>query len=258
MPSQFDWLTNGANYNFNPNYGFGQVDALAAVSMAAEWQLLPEEEDPLVAVQGNLNAQIPDGVAGSLTYDFTMPSQQNVDYVVEYAELSINASHSEISDIQIVITSPSGTSIRLPRPYLQDPEADYFISINRLDHIFGLQCFRGERAPGNWRVTVSDVLTNGETGILESLELVVYGYNGLLKPRIENWDEAIAQSTEPYEMFIDGANFNESSVVILTHPVVGTRAGFVQLHQRRSVVFYCSGFVLGSNGYFFFDSSSKR
>ena len=87
----------------------------------------------------------------------------------------------------------------------------------------GFQAFRGERAAGNWRVTVSDVLTNGDSGVLESLELKVYGYTGLPQPRIEDWDEAIAESNVPYEMVLQGANFNETSVVPLDHPVVGTR-----------------------------------
>jgi kexin len=222
-PSQFQWMTNAANYDFNPNYGFGQVDALAAITMAREWQQLPQEQDPLVVVQGNLTDQLPDGIAGNLTYNFALPSTTNVDFIIEYVELRVAVSHTEISDIQISLTSASGTQVSLPRPYLQDPDADYYEPINGFDHILGIQAYRGERAAGNWTLSISDILSNGQTGVVESVELRVYGYNGLLQPRIEDWDEAIAESSAPYEMTLVGANFNQSSVVLLDHSVVGTR-----------------------------------
>ena len=42
-PNDADWTTNGAGLSINHKYGFGAVDASAAVDAALSWKNLPDE-----------------------------------------------------------------------------------------------------------------------------------------------------------------------------------------------------------------------
>ena len=65
-PSHPDWVEGAShygdankNYRYNPYYGFGVVDAGAAVALAEEWVLLPPMETDVVE-SGEIDISIPD------------------------------------------------------------------------------------------------------------------------------------------------------------------------------------------------------
>ena len=211
--SQGEWFTNAAGLPYNPNYGFGNVDAEQAVLMAQSWRPLPEELNPVVD-QVDVEREIPDGVTTGIDTTMQLVTDPRVDYVIEYAELRIRADHDDISDLRIRVTSPSGTQISVPRPVYSSAD---------MDHILGFQCFRGEKAAGNWTVSVADLISEN-TGILERLELTVYGYDASRLPFISSLSNpALAVQDSSFDMYIYGSNFEEISVAILQHPIIGER-----------------------------------
>ena len=70
-PNDEAWQTNGAGLSINHKFGFGMVDAAAAVSAAKNWQALGEE----VAIRSStiaVNEQLPDDDATGFTSTFTV------------------------------------------------------------------------------------------------------------------------------------------------------------------------------------------
>ena len=61
-PDDPDWTTNGAGYHVNHKYGFGRVDAAAAVAAASHWSNLPTETS--VESENSPGLAIPKGPVG--------------------------------------------------------------------------------------------------------------------------------------------------------------------------------------------------
>lgn len=115
FPEQQDWRFNGAkNWNggglhVNDNYGYGIVNAHAAVRLAETWQLqsTAANEASLTAGKqfGRRGLAIPDR-RGSVR-QITLPMANGL--LVNHAELDIKINHTAIEDLAIALVSPTGT-----------------------------------------------------------------------------------------------------------------------------------------------------
>jgi len=156
------WSQNGAGKWVNHKYGFGVVDAAAAVSMAQGWTNVGAE---VSAGSGTINVgqTIPDNNAAGITSSFTM----GADIRMESVEVVFSATHTSRGHLQVVLTSPAGT-----RSVLAERRADTgdhysawtFSTVRNWD----------ESSKGTWTLTVSD-LTSGTTGTFGSWAMNVYG-----------------------------------------------------------------------------------
>lgn len=109
-----DWATNGAGFHVNHKYGFGMIDATAAVNAAkAHKNLSPQQTATSNVV--TVNTPIPDytvnGVGVSST--FTIASSITVEKVL----ITVNINHPTSGDLEIILTSPSGTESYLSTPH---------------------------------------------------------------------------------------------------------------------------------------------
>jgi Ca2+-binding RTX toxin-like protein len=182
------WQTNGSqNWNgggmhVSHDYGYGEVDALAAVRLAETWntqQTLGNEfrlTTPLES--GALNRAITDGQGAGISHSLTMGA---VDILAEHVEVKVNLSHARPGDLILKLISPSGTeSILMNRPGKAPGSAATdrgnadFNGQNTLSYVFGTTLLRGEAVQGNWTLQVIDSVT-GDTGTLNSWSLNVYG-----------------------------------------------------------------------------------
>lgn len=103
---------NGGGLHSSDDYGFGNVDALAAVRLAETWTELDtrHNEVSLAAFSGVLNQSIPD--QGRLTSSVTLAD----DIEIEHVEVTIDFAHEQLGDLQVVLTGPDGTkSVLLDR-----------------------------------------------------------------------------------------------------------------------------------------------
>lgn len=166
-----DWTTNGAGFWINHKYGFGQVDATAAVVAAQTWGSLPEA---LVLTTGTLpvNLAIPDNDPSGVTAEFTM--QNNL--TLEHVEVIFDARHTYRGDLQIILESPSGTQSVLADLRNDDGE-DYFDQTTGMKWRFMTVRNWGESSLGTWRIYVSDLGEN-DVGTFVSWEIVFYGTGG--------------------------------------------------------------------------------
>ncbi len=173
---------NGGGMHVSHDYGYGEVDARAAVRLAETWntqQTLSNEyslSSPLES--GVLNRAIADGQGAGISHSLTMGK---VDLLAEHVEVKVSLSHSRPGDLILKLISPSGTeSILMNRPgkapgsAASDRGDADFAGEKTLNYVFDTALLRGEAVQGNWTLQVIDSVT-GDTGTLNSWSLNVYG-----------------------------------------------------------------------------------
>lgn len=167
-PSNASWKTNGAGHWFSDAYGFGMIDAAAAVGLARTWTRLPPQARFGSPLQG-VNLAIPDnnptGVASTLTVAGSRIRR------LEWVDLSFSASdHRYSGDLRIVLTSPSGTEQVLAEPHLCSGRCTPYGGWR-----FGIAHYLDEPADGVWKISVQD-LAAVDTGTFQSWQLTLYGH----------------------------------------------------------------------------------
>jgi Ca2+-binding RTX toxin-like protein/subtilisin-like proprotein convertase family protein len=159
-----DW--NGIGMHYSHDFGFGMVDARAAVRMAESW--VSEGNDPVLAYQTiTSTGSIPD--RGKMIFNFDMTWRGNVteDVNVEQVMVNLKLNHPRWSDLVVTLTSPSGTSsVLLDRPGVRDGTAylDNPSGQVRFDNDLMSVHFRGEHSSGVWQLMVEDK-ADGMAGI---------------------------------------------------------------------------------------------
>jgi subtilisin-like proprotein convertase family protein len=157
------WSVNKAGYHINHKYGFGAVDANAAVSLAKSWTSVPSElttSSPVILV----NKAIPDNSATGVSSSFTLGKN----YQLEHVEIVFNATHSRAADLEIVLTAPSGTKSTLATTHANTSFGNYS------DWVFSTVRNWGELSAGKWTLTVRDK-AGGTAGTFVNWQLRVYG-----------------------------------------------------------------------------------
>lgn len=168
-PSNADWTVNGAGLNINHNYGFGVVNADAAVRLAKTWTNLGVEETHVSSLI-TVNTAIPDnnttGVSSITTIAGSTISK------VETIEITFSSTnHAYSGDLEITLTNvTTGTISRLSERHFCVGS-----SCSTLDGwVFSSVRHLGEAADGDWMLTVKD-LAALDTGTFQSWRINFYG-----------------------------------------------------------------------------------
>ena len=143
-------VVNGAN-NWHSNYfGFGIIDALAAVNAAESWNLVGPERS-VTQSSPTLNLPIPDDATQPVTS--TVEINAPDDMAIESVYLYLKLEHSSRGHLQVKLTSPSGTeSIISPgrRPEnTQHSEIGWWQMMS--------VTFWGEQPNGQWTLSLLDM-----------------------------------------------------------------------------------------------------
>lgn len=166
-PTDSDWVQNAAGKWVNHKYGFGLVDATAAVNLARTWTNVAPEEvlaSPMIQV----NQPIPDNNAVGVSSVATLGTLVGS---IEHVEVRVQIQHPAPQDLEIILTSPSGTQSVLANPGGMLFYGDYS------DWVFTSTRHWGESSAGDWTLTVRD-RASGTTGTLQSWQITVYGTQG--------------------------------------------------------------------------------
>lgn len=174
------WVENAAGYAHNNLYGFGRVDAGAAVAMAITYtNPMPEQRFTDWVAAGSragedsLALPVPDNSAAGVSYTLQVIEEMTVEGVqfafdIANPELRTNSFPSQTTagiDLAIEVTSPSGTTSVLlsSKQAIADPSIDFATGYNEgyilKNSVFLSNAFYGESAQGTWNVRVVD--TNG-------------------------------------------------------------------------------------------------
>jgi subtilisin-like proprotein convertase family protein len=165
--SDSDWARNGAGFWFNHKYGAGLINASDAVRLAKNWSNLGTMTSVSVPLS-SLPATIRDNNASGLVKYFDTRSLSGLR--VEHATVTTDIAHPSRGELEIQLTSPSGTTSRLAEKhtsYVYDP-ADY------PDWTFSTVHNWGEDSRGLWKLKIADRVS-GNTGTLNSATLTLYG-----------------------------------------------------------------------------------
>jgi len=184
-PDDDDWSENGAEYHVNHKYGFGAIDAEAAVDLAGDWTSVGEEisvgKQQLVDRHiPNYDPEDPQSLSSRITID---PED---DMTVEWVEVEFEATHNYIGQLEIVLISPDGTESVLAETH---GNGLYTGDDDSYDWTFTSARHWGESAVGEWKLQVSDKdeRNPSDDNFWNSWELNIYG----TKPTVS------VEATEP-------------------------------------------------------------
>ncbi len=173
---QGDWFANGAdNWNgggasFHLSYGYGLVNAHAAVRMAEAWEHLPgaaktsDNELSFSYDAGGLPVALDQGTTVEATIDVTQ------DMRIEWIGVDIDIDYSWAEDLQIWLVAPDGTEFQLFNQY------DVHSSDLEIDWTFGVEAARGMSSEGEWTLRLVDAEPNlTSSGVLNDFALNFHG-----------------------------------------------------------------------------------
>jgi len=161
-----NWQGTVDGIRHSDSYGFGVVDAKAAVEAAKTWtSVAPEVEVATETIV--VNRPIPEG--------FPRDSKVTIaeDINVEWVEVIFDAEHPYPGDLEIELISPSGMKSRLVNP--SDLSQDDLGNREAYEN-WVLTSVRhwGESSQGEWKLVVRDK-ASGYSGEWKSWQLKVYG-----------------------------------------------------------------------------------
>jgi hypothetical protein len=165
------WLTNAAGFKFHNWYGFGMVDASAAVNMARTYTLgqLGTFVDTGFISSPTLDLAIPDASVAGATSTLTVPA--NAVQVIEAVQIRVSATHSFIGVLGIELVSPSGKRSVLKNIF------DGFGGSSDLNGMVLLSnAFYGEDPAGVWTIKVVDADASLDAGRLTNWSIRVFGH----------------------------------------------------------------------------------
>lgn len=158
------WTTNAAGFKFHNWYGFGLVDANAAVMQAKTYDisLLPYSETKDIAgnwlySSGTINQTIP---------DYSATGTQNLISVIhkitiEAVQIQVSVTHPQVGDLGFELTSPSGT-----KSILMNVNNGMYNNQNLTNAVFLSNAFLGESSEGNWTLKVLDGWSSGAGSLI--------------------------------------------------------------------------------------------
>ena len=231
-PSNTGWVEGApqygsatGRYEFNHEYGFGVVDAGAAMDLAAGWTSLPQLTEKTQA-SGDVRLAVPDlpssGTPTTVTSSITMGS--GVQFT-EFVSIRPSLTAAAFRDLQIELESPSGKVSVLSPYFLVGPgECRSLYSILpgkcNLDGFmrFGSAKHLGEDPAGVWTLRIADHVDGGADARLNSWSLTIYGH----------------RSTPAAPAIASVADGSEALTVAWTAPT-NTGASGVTAHDVRSI-----------------------
>ncbi len=177
-PTDPGWIPSVDGLAHNHKYGFGVVDAAAAVARAASWTSVGGS-DRLKTCEMPARVPsiaIPDPRAGQpmvpATDAMVVPPTCDI-AEIEFVELTLTAAHTYSGDLKIRLTSPTGSISELANARLcpgtgSNPCGAY------VDWTFGSVRHLGEVAAGTWTLELTDMAPL-DAGSLDRWSLRIHG-----------------------------------------------------------------------------------
>lgn len=158
-----DW--NGGGMHRSNDYGFGLIDARAATRMAESWTAsygTPHTDANAQWVTSNTLTNLWTYDLSTTTLNFTVGSNVKTDWVV----LNLDFIHINLADLEITLTSPTGTQATLLN----------HAGVGFADNVFTLTTpdFMGENSAGIWTLSIKDTVALN-SGLIYSAALQVEG-----------------------------------------------------------------------------------
>lgn len=162
---QDGWIQNDADFYFHNWYGFGSVNADAAIAMAATYTSDWGNMTRTSTSSSNLSLSIPDNSSIGVENIINV----NSELTIEAVQIMVDIDHTVIGDLGIELTSPSGTKSQLMMInsgiYQTDIKNNPLLS----------NAFYMEGAKGDWRIKVIDG-AGDDVGTLNRWTVNIFGH----------------------------------------------------------------------------------
>ena len=203
-PSDSSWNINGAGHDVSHKYGFGAVDAGAAVALAENWVTLDDETNfthgPFIEYES-----IPDGDSNWTEFSFNT----TLELQLESVDVIVDINHTYRGDLDIVLVSPSGTE-----SWLAEEHSDGGNHYN--NWLFNTVHNWGESSLGEWALKVRDT-SSGDNGTLNTWEVIFHGIDVDLdhdNDGLSDENETLVWGTNPYDYDSDDDGLSDYDEVI--------------------------------------------
>ncbi|HOW53505.1 MAG TPA: autotransporter domain-containing protein [Syntrophorhabdaceae bacterium] len=155
------WRKNGAGNRFNPNYGFGNINAGAFVQKVHNVAYVTEQTS--VTKSAAFSLAIPDDDPAGVSQTFNLTAAEANQHL-EGVEVGLTLTHAKAGDLTATITSPStmASKILYSTSHL-DPAQQDTTSFTNKSWTFLTNAFWGENGTGTWTLNVADI-DAGNTG----------------------------------------------------------------------------------------------
>jgi kexin len=204
-PGDIGWATNGAGYDINYHYGFGRIDAQAAVAFSAASTC---DYAAVTNANGSSNPNLPILDNDTTGVSDTINIADNV--IIEFVEVYFTAAdHTWWGDLEVTLTSPAGTeSVLSEQTLLIDSDTNTWNNWR-----FGSVRHFGESSQGDWTITVRDLFEDDE-GTFQSWSINIYGTVGVPPTPNAGDDQTV---NEGDTVNLDGSNSSDDGSITSYH-----------------------------------------
>lgn len=177
-----DWTTNGAGRWVNHRYGFGAVDAAAAVSAASSYSsyITGAYEQGSVTDSDGFTATALSSVSDTVTV--------SLNKTVEFVTVTVDMKHPDAGELKISLTSPDqngssqdSTSVLTEQhdcysdcSFPSAGSCTWFSGTFGNSFTFGTVRHLGENSDGTWTLTIEN--SGSTAAVIDNWKLTIYGH----------------------------------------------------------------------------------
>ncbi|WP_181824688.1 S8 family serine peptidase [Phaeobacter gallaeciensis] len=212
---------NGGGLHFSNDYGFGLVDAKAAVRLAETWRLQSTSANDVIDT--NIIAVTPTVIDNSGA-EFTTEVLAADAITIEHIAVELDFIAGRLADLEMFLVSPNGTRVQLIADTGDTESFDRSWS-------FGTTAFLGETSTGEWTVEIND----DTTGLPITIRGVQVEFSGRTAT-----DDDLVIITEEFSKFAGsaghGPNFHLGAGVDVFNAAAVDSASRIDLSKDKGTV----------------------
>ncbi len=170
------WQTTGKAYNYNLIYGFGSVDANAALQTASSWTSVGGSSN---LISFTKESSISHTIATSSFNSFSIVVSNSGISKIEAIELQLTSNHANPGELTLELEAPDGIKMEFHESHLcysgakmTTPTKNCSAMTNQKYIISG---FLDYEANGTWRVNTKDTNSGTASGNITNYKIIFYG-----------------------------------------------------------------------------------
>jgi subtilisin-like proprotein convertase family protein len=160
------WQTNGAKLHHSVDYGFGLINPKGMIEECRGGYISLPNSTTFIESFDPSDIAIPDNDTTGISYIFTVSNNKTI----EWLGVTVYSDHSYAGDLEIYLTSPSGTKTRLMLGANSGGSYSLLTGFR-----YGSVAFMGESSIGDWTLDIADIFQD-DNGSLQKIDFEVFGH----------------------------------------------------------------------------------
>lgn len=215
------WQTNGAtNFNgggmhFSHDYGFGLVDARAAVRLAEGWTLQQSFANMSIIPPVSSSPALSIPATGVVTTSINITDDIDIEHMI----IDLDISHTKAGDLTVTLISPDGTESVLMYHVNNGAYTTTYGVYNGVNFEFSSVASWGESSQGDWTLRIEDDVS-GNAGTLNSWSLSFLGSAQSTDDLYVYTDEFFAKPVENREITDNDGGTDTLNAAAMTEDII--------------------------------------